>query len=357
MLSCLHMVSSLNLGGAERLVIDLCSLANTTQHKVAILNLGSSEDTLSEEAERLGIEVYHTPLAMGRLKRYLTILKVINERSPKALHLHSHHALRFILPILPLIAMKTRVVFTRHGVPSLSELRWKFMFQLSRPFVRWVTFVTKPLEDEFISLHKWNPHKLITIDNGILVPELEADSDKPKGKLKLGSVGRLEAVKGHHFLFRALSQLSAQHKQAIELHIFGTGSLEQELKDYCQQHLADMSVVFHGMVYDRDAIYSNLDIMVVSSEYEGLSLGIMEAMARKIPAIATNVGGNPVLVKHEETGLLVEYNDEAGLANGVVRLLEDRDLLKNLGEAARSLIKQQYSIDEMLAQYIKLYEG
>lgn len=356
MLSCLHLVSSLNLGGAERFVIDLCSLAKTTEHRAAIINLGSDGDTLSDEANKQGIEVFNVPSSIGRIGRYRAILKIINQQSPRAIHIHSPHALKFILPILPLIAIKTRVIYTRHGIATLSESSWKLVLQLARPFINWVTFVTKESQQVFMNHHRWNFNKLITIDNGVFVPNFETESRKGEGKLKLGSVGRLEAIKGHHFLFRSLNQLSHEQRQNIELHIFGEGSLEQELKTYCQQQLADMSVVFHGMVHDRDAIYAQLDAIIVSSESEGLSLVIMEAMARKVPAIATNVGGNPVLVRHEETGLMVEYNDEAGLVDALVRFLSDRAYVRKLGEASRALIQQHHSIDDSLAQYIKLYE-
>ena len=106
------------------------------------------------------------------------------------------------------------------------------------------------------------------------------------------SVGRLVPLKGQQFLLEAIAALPETERQRISVQIFGDGPDRERLEAIAGNTLKDIPVVFHGNVMDREEIYRQIDVLAVTSRTEGLSLAIMEAMARQIPVIATAVGGN-----------------------------------------------------------------
>src|SRR5262249_54577920 len=141
--------------------------------------------------------------------------------------------------------------------------------------------------------------------------------------IRIGCVGRLVELKGQAILIEAMRRLRSTVSR--ELHLFGDGPDRAQLEELARQVDGD-GVRLPGRVMDREAIYRELDILVVASSTEGLSLAIMEAMAREIAIIATDVGGNSRLVIDGHTGLLVPYGDAAALARGLDRLLDSAEL-------------------------------
>lgn len=99
------------------------------------------------------------------------------------------------------------------------------------------------------------------------------------------------------------------------------------------------------------------DVYVNSSNFEGVSLTILEAMASGLPVVATRVGGTPEVVLHDETGLLVEPSQPAELTAVLARLVDAVDVRARLGHAARRRVEQHFSIQRMVAEYQRIYRS
>jgi L-malate glycosyltransferase len=99
------------------------------------------------------------------------------------------------------------------------------------------------------------------------------------------------------------------------------------------------------------------DLMLMPSELESFGLAALEAMACKVPAIATRVGGVPELIDHEETGLLYEVGDVDGMAEGIIGLLNDRERLELMRDTARRTAQKRFCSTLVLPQYVKYYES
>jgi glycosyltransferase involved in cell wall biosynthesis len=98
------------------------------------------------------------------------------------------------------------------------------------------------------------------------------------------------------------------------------------------------------------------DVFVLPSRHEGLSTALLEAMAMGVPVVATRVGGNPELVEHGETGLLVDPDPEQ-LARAIALLLEDRGLAKRLAESAARVVRERYSWPVVYRRYLEVYRS
>ena len=162
-------------------------------------------------------------------------------------------------------------------------------------------------------------------------------------------------LKNQICLLKAISLMPEVLANKFEIHFFGNGPCEDLLKSAAAESAFPDNVYFHGMLVDREEIYKYIDVMVVTSEMEGLSIAILEAMARRIPVLATKVGGNPKLVQSNVTGQLFNYNDDKELSRLLTDIAENPQLIEKWGSEAYQLVEQDYSLETVAQKYMKLY--
>ncbi len=200
--------------------------------------------------------------------------------------------------------------------------------------------------------------KLVVIPNGL--PEeafTECSPALPKrpGELCVGMIGRMNSpVKNHAGFLRAAARLA--HKfPAAEFLLVGDGPLRPELERMAHSLGIGDRVKFLGERHDIAAVLAAMDISVVPSHSESLSNVILESMAAAKPVVATCVGGNPELVRHGETGLLVTPRDDESLVKALELLLSQPTLRTEWGQRARQLARANFSLRRMSEQYEQLY--
>ena len=115
------------------------------------------------------------------------------------------------------------------------------------------------------------------------------------------------------------------------------------------------NVMLVGTRDDVPTIVAKSDLFVLSSDYEGLGVAALEALALGVPVVATRVGGIPEIVREEVDGLLVEPRDPAGLAIGIIEILSNPDLRKFYGESSKIEIEQRFSIQRMVGEVEAVY--
>lgn len=349
-LKIIHIVSSLNVGGAERFVIDL-SQSIKEHHQVEILSFGSEQDTLYKVARSHNIDVTNIPNSSSLLGQTHLFKKL---SSCDVIHLHTPRVIKTLSIVLKLIGKK-RIIYTRHGAAALSSKQWQNLHSKFKKYVSHMTFVSQEGMDIFTQTYPWPDIAKEVVDNGVVTPELSKKSDDEV--LKVGSVGRFVALKNQMCLLKAVHILPDELRGKVEVHLFGDGECKQALQDFVEKNALSKQVVFHGMVENRETIYNAFDVMCVTSETEGLSLAIMEAMAFQLPVIATDVGGNSKLVKDGINGWLFNYDDTQALSKQLACLVNNRNLLTTYGEKAREYIIENFSIKNAVSKYINLYEG
>ena len=176
---------------------------------------------------------------------------------------------------------------------------------------------------------------------------LEAD------ELVIGTVGRLVTVKDQATLLKALA-LVRDRGLMFSAVVAGAGPLHQDLLAQ-KQALGLDKVHFLGNRHDVDKILAAFDIFVLSSQSEGLSNTIQEAMATGLPVVATRVGGADELVVEHETGLLIPPGDPAGLAAALERVALDSALRAGMGLAGRRRALALFGLDGMIRTYESMY--
>ncbi|HIA14893.1 MAG TPA: glycosyltransferase family 1 protein [Nitrospirales bacterium] len=176
------------------------------------------------------------------------------------------------------------------------------------------------------------------------------------GRVVIGSVGNLQAVKGYEFLIRAIAHIKTAIPSILCV-IVGGGDRPYAKTLYALVRELDVSdhVVFAGFCDDVYPLLSVMDVFVLASISEGFGIALLEAMALNKPVVATSVGGIPEVVIHGETGLLVNEKDSLALARAISHLLANREQAAAMGKRGRERVEACFSIKASIARLESLY--
>lgn len=348
-----HVVTTLNIGGLEKVVLDLvrCRTRDVVDARVICLD---SSGVLAQGSSDVGVSVEtigttgSVPQRILRLARRLRQLKphVVHTHNPQA-HLHGAWAGR--------LARVPVVIHTKHG---RGRIDGRVLAALSRVATTWTScFVT--VSEDAARVARDVDHvparKLRVIHNGIDVERFSASGvrdSRPRGRAI--TVGRLDPIKDQATLLRA-TRLVVDKMPSFQLDVVGDGPSRPELEALQASLGLGRQVRFHGY---RDPVTTYLatsDFFVLSSLSEGVSIALLEAMASGLPAVATDVGGNREVVIPGETGLLVSAGSPEALADAMLKIQSDSATLERMGLASRRRVEDQFSLGHVVAQYERLY--
>ncbi|HCU80657.1 MAG TPA: hypothetical protein DGN60_05785 [Chloroflexi bacterium] len=192
-----------------------------------------------------------------------------------------------------------------------------------------------------------NIYKNCSVKMGEFRRELGIESSVPL----IGNVGRLVPIKNHrYFLMAAHSMLQSGFDGRFV--IVGSGQLESELQNLCSESGIGDSVIFTGWRRDLDRIYADLDVLVNTSINEGTPCAIIEAMAARVPVVATSVGGVPDIINSEKTGYLVSEDDVTSLVDTIHCALNTPDAIL---DAAQNHVLKHHDLENMINRTANLY--
>ncbi len=338
----LHIVSSLHVGGAERFVIDL-AYEQGKHHHIEILSMGKPNEPLAQELVKANIKV-HYAVAILPLRRIFPRFDII--------HIHSSHCLLRTL-LASCFNSKTKIIYTRHNERVHRSIKWQLTYYLARLKLHKMIFVAEKAMQNYLAFYPDFAAKSQVILNGVL--PISA-TKSPSSKLRLGHIGRFVTLKAQHCLIEAVALLPKELQDKVSINFFGTGELLTANQQLAKKLIPDVEVIFSGFVCDRDKIFQQTDILVVTSETEGLSLAILEALASGTPIIASDVGGNPELVQHQKNGLLYPYHDIEALKEAIVTLVLDKSLYQHYSENCLAYYQQKFSMQRCANEYIESYQ-
>jgi glycosyltransferase involved in cell wall biosynthesis len=178
----------------------------------------------------------------------------------------------------------------------------------------------------------------------------------PEGAVVIGSVGRLEPVKGYRYLIDALRLVrETLPSEQVRLLLAGDGTQSRELKEQARRHGLEETVTFLGWRQDVKRCMACMDIFVQPSLNEGMGKTILQAQMLGVPVVATRVQGIVSLIEERKNGLLTESRDARALAEAIIELVRDPALRNKLGQAAHDSVWstvprsgfRRFSIEEM----------
>jgi len=340
----LLLIKSLGRGGAEQLLVNAAPYLDRNRYRYQVAYMLRDQDALVPELREASLDVHCLEAGQGpgwvwRLR------ELVRSRRTELVHVHS--PLAAIGARLGLRGVRgLRLVYTEHNVWEryhrvtywgnlLTFSRNDHVFAVSdhvRTSIRYPRLLRyrrlPPVETLY---HGIDPAAEREGAAGADVRrELGIAPDAPV----VGTVANFKEHKGHRFLLEAADRVRREIPGARFV-LVGSGPLETEIRRQVAKLSLQDAVVFAGFREDAWRAASAFDVFALASVHEGLSLAVVEALALGKPAVVTRAGGLPEVVEHGRQGLVVPARDPRALADAIIRLLEDAELRRSMGTAAR----------------------
>ena len=357
--------SDTNIGGAGKCLLALLENFDYSSFEVKVVLPKNS--LLKPHIDKLNIPVIEVDGiadksldagAIGELKR------IFKAEKPDLVHTHASMSAR--------IAARqagAKVIYTRHSVfkPSkkISHGPGKLINGMINNYLAdGIIAVAEAAKDNLTDTGV-SAKKIRVILNGVDALKETSESQKSQlrerfgvksGEKVVSIVARLEDIKGHEYFIEAADELI---KKGIKARFFiaGTGSYENVLKEKVKAMNLTDNVIFTGFITDVDKLMAITDVQANASYgTEATSLALLEGMSIGIPAVVSDFGGNPGVIKTGRNGIVVPKQNSHALAEGLEKLLTDDELYKKMSAGAREIFNSAFTSKAMTENTVNYYK-
>jgi glycosyltransferase involved in cell wall biosynthesis len=354
----LHILPKLTVSGAENMAAYLM-LHLARSHEVSAINLHPPSDSIIEQSlRRVGIPVWYLGKREGFDPRmFPAISKVVREVRPEIVHSHLS-VLRYMLPgmLLHRIPVSIHTVHNtaEHEVDRVGQTIHKIAFRCNV----FPVAISQEVARSVKRVYGLDPKAIIPngipVDNYVTCPNTRCLWRMKEGFeqdwVLFTCVGRLDLQKNPMMLLNAFAAISNPKSHLV---LIGDGALLPQLRREAHVFGIEERVHFLGERNDVTECLAAADVFVLTSDWEGNPLSVMEAMASGLPVIATAVGGVPELIGKD--GILVDPGDCSRFAENMKELLQDPERRLVLGNAARKRALDHFRVEQMVQAYELLY--
>jgi L-malate glycosyltransferase len=346
----LLMARELDLGGSERQLALLARALDRSKFE-PIVGCFRPAGLRGHELETAGVPIAHFPVysfaSPGAVAGAWKLARFIRRRGIRLVHTFDYPLAAFALPVARLFTDAIAVSSQRSHrdlIPPGHRRLVRATDPLAAAVVVNCEFVRRHLEqDEGVPASR-----IRLCHNGIDLEEFSRrdfprPTALPQNALVIGVVCALRPEKGLPDLLHAFARIR-RAAAALKLAVVGSGSMLEELESLARGLGIADDCVFAPATEQVAAWLGAMDVFVLPSRSEALSNSLMEAMACGCCAVASNVGGNPELIRHGETGLLFEAGDVSGLAAVLELLIGNRSLRHRLAGAGTRWIRENFSL-------------
>lgn len=363
----LHLITQLPVGGAERVLVDVVRRLDRERFESLVCCI-QAKGELAAEIDKLGVR----SLCLGRMqsKRFdwravRDLVRLLREERIALVHSHLYHA-NLYGRIAAFLAGVPAVV-TVHNVYTRTKFHRRLLNRLLVRGTARVIAVSEAIRDDLVAHDRIDPRRIAVVHNGIDVRRIDSSLTREQARaglglsadeLALGCIGRLEEQKGHRFLLEACALLGQDLAPGARLRLLvvGDGRLRKDLENRAAELGIARWVSFLGTRHDVADILRALDLYVMPSLWEGLSIAMLEAMAAGLPVVISDVSGVAQAVGNNEYGIRIAPGDAPALAAAIRSLAGQPGLRRALGIAARERVQASFSIDAMMAQLNSIYD-
>jgi len=348
-----HVVDSMEVGGAETLVAQMCRMQCEDGHDpcvYSILTLGPLGRQLLDE----GFEV------RANLGRHLsdstrTFYRIFKEARPDVVHLHNPTPTVYAAMAARMAGVPS-IISTRHSLVAPPR---RFVVELKYAFAAawcdWIVGICDATTNNIGSIHSVPSSKIARVYNGSFpVTRTAKELHPPKSGFTLVFVGRLAPVKNHPLLLKAFCE-ALPRRPDLRLWMVGDGSEREALEKLTAKLGIAEQVTFWGQQLDVAPFLSAADAFIMSSVSEGLPMSLLQAFSLGLPAIVTDVGGMGEVVRLADAGYTVPTENPEAMADAIVKLAGDERERNRFSASAESAFQSRFTLRTMVDAYSDLY--
>lgn len=345
------LIGSMRRGGAERVISILANHYAKSDWDVDILTLLDSKNDYKLDNRVKVISIAEE--GKSRAKQLPTWLKAIRKyiSMNKPDRVVSFIARINIITLLSCIGLKQKVLISERNDPRADG---------RSPIIALATRILYPLAGRVVFQTQWAKEcfsKRIQ-QRSLIIPNpinVELETLKPSKKKGIIAVGRLVEQKNHRLLIRAFKVVHDKFPQ-YKLYIYGEGHLREELTGLIKELEMEQFVFLPGQISNIHQKMAESEMFVLSSNYEGLSNALLEAMSIGLPVVSTDCAGSNELIRDRENGLIVSKESEKKLVDAISHLITDKTLREKVASGAIADSKK-FRKEVVLKQWVNTIES
>lgn len=350
-----HVVDSMEVGGAETLVSQMCRLQREQGHETAVYAVAS----LGSLGKQMRADGFFVQPQVGRhlADASLHFFRIFRSARPDVVHLHNPTPTIYAGPAARLAGVAS-VVSTRHSlVARPRNLTMERKYRIAAKFCDWIVGICDATTENIREAGSAPDRKIVRVYNGTLpMPREGAEVKLPKPGFTLLYIGRLEPVKNLGHLLEAFRRALDRFGN-LHLWIVGDGTERARLVEISTNlHLQD-NVTFWGQQMDVAPFLLSADAFVMSSVSEGLPMSLLQALSVGLPAVVTDVGGMGEVVRFAGAGAVVPVGDPEAMASAMVRMASRADERQAFAQNAASAFEAHFTLSAVVREYESLYRN
>jgi len=360
----------LAIGGTERQIFNIRDGLDRDRFQQHLGCFGRFDDQLSADLSSTPVQVYRIGKLYGvrAMREVLRLARYLRNERIDVMHAYNFYANVFAVPAARLAGVPI-VLASCRDTGEYWTARQRRVNQLVCRLADGVIVNAEAIKGRLID-EGYAPHKITVIHNGIHCPALQTAAEKkavrqtlnvPVDGPLIAVVARLARLKGIEYFIHAAKSVLTRLPDAHFL-IVGDTCVDPGYREELKQLTAGLGLqdrlTYTGFRLDIPNILPALTVSVLPSiSGEGLSNSLLKSMAAAVPVVATNIGGNPEVVKDGVTGMLVPPKNPEELARAICQVIETRGLAAAMGRAGRQRVIDHFSNESMIETTQSLYQN
>lgn len=352
--------------GPGRTVIECAEDIDKEKFRIIVgaFDNGKTEGTpYEQEARRRGLDVARIhekrSFDLGVLKK---VIDVVRYRGVDIIHTHDFRS--NVLGILAAKVTRRSVVTTVHGW-IVNNIKARVFAAFDKLLLRHFDHIIAVSENTMNQIGELSGQRCTIIHNSLRLQnyKLLRPYGKFREEFKLGEnevviahIGRLSREKGQRLFLETAREISRK-TFGVRFILFGVGPDREELERIVNNSELKKAVLFAGYRNDMHLIYNDIDLVVQTSYTEGMPNVILESLLMEVPVIATNVGGTVEVVKHGETGILIEPNNLNNIIENITLFIQDRSRYSDMARRGRLDIIHRFDHEIRVKRLMEVYES
>ncbi|MDH3268634.1 MAG: glycosyltransferase family 4 protein [Ignavibacteria bacterium] len=360
-------------GGTQKHVIDIAKKIDKSEFQIDIIYSTDRNKNFIQVSKGIFNNTIGLPIKRSAsftdISNIIKMRRIILENKYDIVHCHSTKA-GFVGRLATFVSRHPNVIYSPHGFMFCDNriLMKRFLYLKMEKYLGYVTqrlVAVSGSERDLALEHNIVPNKkIITLYNSIDPSDFDdftylnrvPEKLKNGSEIILGTVGRLYYQKDPITLIKSFKIINDRFPNT-KLVIVGDGPLEQVCIKLIDKLGLKSKIELAGYQKNSKAFYKMFDIFMLSSHYEGLPYALLEAMSMGIPSVGTDVVGIKDLILNGRTGYLAEEEDYKGLADAVINLLSNPQLLSDFSKNAKKITRENFNFNNGIKEYQEFYSS